>query len=145
MKAVFTCGGTGGHIYPAIAVARVLFCERQSGLQDPVYRRGGRHGRPALVPREGFRLETLQISSYHAQPDARAPSGIIVSGCASPSAAHCKRRTASSRDFQPDVILGTGGYASYPMLHEGATPRHPHRPCTSPTPCRASTTKMVAR
>ena len=62
MNIVFTCGGTGGHIYPAIAVAR-MFRERQPdcrilfiGAEDGMENK--------LVPREGFRLETLQISSY---------------------------------------------------------------------------------
>ena len=53
MNIVFTCGGTGGHIYPAIAVAR-MFRERQPdcrilfiGAEDGMENK--------LVPREGFR------------------------------------------------------------------------------------------
>lgn len=62
MNIVFTCGGTGGHIYPAIAVAR-MFRERQPdckilfiGAEDGMENK--------LVPREGFRLETVKISNY---------------------------------------------------------------------------------
>ena len=62
MNIVFTCGGTGGHIYPAIAVAR-MFRERQPdckilfiGAEDGMENK--------IVPREGFRLETVKISNY---------------------------------------------------------------------------------
>ena len=62
MKVIFTCGGTGGHIYPAIAVAKllqerhpdceILFIGAEDGMEN------------RIVPREGFRLETLKISNY---------------------------------------------------------------------------------
>ena len=62
MKAVFTCGGTGGLINPALAVARVLLERRPD---SEILFVGAEDGMEAtLVPREGFRLETLQISSY---------------------------------------------------------------------------------
>ena len=59
---VFTCGGTGGHIYPAIAVAR-LFEQRQPGCN--ILFIGAEDGMEnKIVPREGFRLETLKISNF---------------------------------------------------------------------------------
>ena len=80
MKAVFTCGGTGGHINPALAVARVLLERRPD---SEILFVGAEDGMEAtLVPREGFRLEKLQISSYMR---SLKPSG-ITSGLRSPSA-----------------------------------------------------------
>ena len=62
MNIVFTCGGTGGHIYPAIAVAR-LFQQRQPGCS--ILFIGAEDGMEnKIVPREGFRLETLNISNF---------------------------------------------------------------------------------
>ena len=62
MNIVFTCGGTGGHIYPAIAVAR-LFQQRQPGCS--ILFIGAEDGMEnKIVPREGFRLETLKISNF---------------------------------------------------------------------------------
>ena len=62
MNIVFTCGGTGGHIYPAIAVAR-MFQERQPGCR--ILFIGAEDGMEnKLVPREGFLLETVRISNY---------------------------------------------------------------------------------
>ena len=66
MKAVFTCGGTGGHINPALAVARVLLERRPD---SEILFVGAEDGMEAtLVPREGFRLAAdLQL---YAQPEA---------------------------------------------------------------------------
>ena len=116
MKAVFTCGGTGGHINPALAVARVLLERRPD---SEILFVGAEDGMEAtLVPREGFRLETLQISSYMR---SLKPSAIRHNVRAALSIRRAlKKADRIIRDFQPDVILGTGGYASYPMLHEGA-------------------------
>ena len=116
MKAVFTCGGTGGHINPALAVARVLLERRPD---SEILFVGAEDGMEAtLVPREGFRLETLQISSYMR---SLKPSAIRHTVRAALSIRRAlKKADRIIRDFQPDVILGTGGYASYPMLHEGA-------------------------
>ena len=113
MKAVFTCGGTGGHINPALAVARVLLERRPD---SEILFVGAEDGMEAtLVPREGFRLETLQISSYMR---SLKPSAIRHNVRAALSIRRAlKKADRIVRDFQPDVILGTGGYASYPMLH----------------------------
>ena len=81
MKAVFTCGGTGGHINPALAVARVLLERRPD---SEILFVGAEDGMEAtLVPREGFRLETLQISSYMR---SLKPSAIRHNVRAAPSA-----------------------------------------------------------
>ena len=70
---VFTCGGTGGHIYPAIAVAR-LFEQRQPGCN--ILFIGAEDGMEnKIVPREGFRLETLKISNFQRK---LTPSAIAI-------------------------------------------------------------------
>ena len=113
---VFTCGGTGGHIYPAIAVAR-LFEQRQPGCN--ILFIGAEDGMEnKIVPREGFRLETLKISNFQRKLTPSAIAHNIE------TAAHL---TESRRkvhriltEFRPDIVIGTGGYASFPALREGA-------------------------
>ena len=62
MKVLFTCGGTAGHINPAVALARMVQ-ERNAGSQVLfVGAKGGMEER--LVPKEGFPLETVTISSF---------------------------------------------------------------------------------
>ncbi len=115
MKVIFTCGGTGGHINPAIAVARMLQ-ERKPDAQ--ILFIGAEDGMEKdLVPREGFRLETVKISNLQRR---MTPAGIfhnLVTGC---RIVNSLRKAAKIiEQFEPDVIVGTGGYASFPALREG--------------------------
>ena len=116
MNVIFTCGGTGGHISPALAVAnilkercpdaKILFVGAEDGMEKD------------LVPRGGFDLETVRIGNFQRK---LTPSG-IVHNVKSLSYMISSRRKADRiiADFKPDVIIGTGGYASYPMLKQGA-------------------------
>ena len=71
MKVLFTCGGTAGHINPAVALAR-MFQERNDNCQVLfVGAKGGMEER--LVPKEGFPLDTVTISSFWR---TLSPSGI---------------------------------------------------------------------
>lgn len=116
MNVVFTCGGTGGHIYPAIAVAR-LFQQRQEGCKLLFI--GAEDGMEnKLVPREGFRLETVKISNFQR---SLSPAGLwhnLRTAGALPGAFAKTKRIL--KQFRPDVIVGTGGYASFPALYMGA-------------------------
>lgn len=140
MNVIFTCGGTGGHINPAIAVAKLLRERRPDcgilfvGADDGMER--------DLVPREGFRLETLTISNFQRKP---TPKAIWHNIC---TVRHMygafRKADRIIADFKPDVIVGTGGYASYPMLREGARkgiPTAVHESNAVP----GLTTKMVAK
>ena len=140
MNIVFTCGGTGGHIYPAIAVAR-MFRERQPdcrilfiGAEDGMENK--------LVPREGFELQTVQISNYQRKlTPAAIWHNLVTVQRMSATFAKTKRIL---KDFQPDVIVGTGGYASFPALKMGAKlgiPTCVHESNAVP----GLTTKLVAR
>ena len=140
MNIVFTCGGTGGHIYPAIAVAR-MFRERQPdckilfiGAEDGMENK--------LVPREGFRLETVKISNYQRRLTPVAIWHNLVT--VQRMAATFSKTKRILKDFQPDVIVGTGGYASFPALKMGAKlgiPTCVHESNAVP----GLTTKLVAR
>lgn len=121
MNVIFTCGGTGGHISPALAVANlvkercpdanILFVGAEKGMETD------------LVPRAGFKLQTVKIDNFQRKLNW---SG-IVHNVKSLSYMVTSRKKADRiiREFQPDVIVGTGGYASYPMLKQGAKRKIP--------------------
>lgn len=116
MNVIFTCGGTGGHIYPAIAVANLL---RQRKPEAQILFIGAEDGMEnRLVPREGYRLETLKISNFQRR---LTPAGLWhnVTTLVHMSGSLRKARRII-REFRPDVIVGTGGYASFPALKMGA-------------------------
>ena len=139
MRIIFTCGGTGGHINPAIAVAKlcqermpdceILFMGAEDGMENK------------LVPREGFRLETLKISNYQRK---LTPAGIWHNVTTLVHMAGSMQKAKRIiRSFQPDVIVGTGGYASFPALKMGAklgVPTAVHESNAVP----GLTTRMVA-
>ena len=115
MRAIFTCGGTGGHINPAIAVAKLL---RERKPNCEILFVGAEDGMETkLVPREGFRLETVKISNYRRSLMPKAICHNVQTVFTIRKA--LRRAEKIIEDFKPDVILGTGGYASYPMLKMG--------------------------
>ena len=116
MNVMFTCGGTGGHINPAIAVAnilkerdpdcKILFVGAKGGMEEE------------LVPKAGFELVGLPASSFSRK---LTPKGIAhnVGGVFKILSALTGVRKVI-REFKPDVIVGTGGYASFPALFVGS-------------------------
>ena len=115
MRVIFTCGGTGGHINPAIAVAKLLRERRPDSEILFVGAVGGME--QTLVPREGFALETLKISNYQRRFTPAAIWHNVTTACH--IAGSMRRMAKIIESFQPDVIVGTGGYASYPALKQG--------------------------
>jgi UDP-N-acetylglucosamine--N-acetylmuramyl-(pentapeptide) pyrophosphoryl-undecaprenol N-acetylglucosamine transferase len=108
MKLIIAGGGTGGHLFPGIAVAEeflsrdpaneFLFVGTEKGIEARV------------LPREGYRLETI------------AAAGILGKGTLGKAkgAALLLYGYSQSRQilksFRPDVVLGVGGYASAPLV-----------------------------
>ena len=115
MRVVFTCGGTGGHINPALAVAKLLRERRPDSEILFIGADDGMEG--TLVPREGFRLETIKIDFFERR---LTPKGLVHNVRTALQIGGALRRVdAILKEFQPDVILGTGGYASFPALRQG--------------------------
>ena len=116
MNVIFTCGGTGGHINPALAVAKLLRERRPDSEILFIGADDGMEG--TLVPREGFRLETIKIDFFERR---LTPKGLVHNARTALQIGGALRRVdAILKEFQPDVILGTGGYASFPALRQGA-------------------------
>lgn len=111
-KFLFTCGGTAGHINPALAVAGRL----RELLPDAEFLFIGAAGmmETELVPREGFPILTIQISnisrslSFQGLKHNLATVKRVLTGTAA-----AKKLI---REFQPDVAIGTGGYVCFPVL-----------------------------
>ncbi len=95
-------GGTGGHIFPGLAVARVL-ADRGVEVQWLGARRGLER---ELVGDRGFTITLLDVEGIHARRPAAAARALGLLPRAVATAVH---RTLQ---FKPDVVLGVGGYAS---------------------------------
>lgn len=116
MKFIFTCGGTAGHINPALSVAgriRELLPD-----SDILFIGSAGHMETELVPREGYDMETIQVSSLS--------RSVSVAGlrhnfrAAKDLAGSIPAAKRILKEFRPDVVVGTGGYVGYPVLSEAA-------------------------
>jgi len=108
MKVVLTGGGTGGHIYPALAVAKEI---RRHEPQAAFLYIGTSKGLEAtLVPREGIPFATVEIAGLRRKltwENVRTIWKFIRS---------VSRAKALLREFKPDVVIGTGGYVCAPVV-----------------------------
>ena len=107
-KVIISGGGTGGHIYPAIAIANALLEKNSStellfvGAQDRMEMQ--------KVPAAGFKIEGLWISGIQRRltsDNLLFPVKVVSSVL--------KARTILKR-FNADIAIGVGGYASWPLL-----------------------------
>ena len=116
MKILFTCGGTAGHINPAIALAR-LFQSRHQDCQ--VLFAGADNGMErTLVPHEGYELRTVHVNTIHRAWKWKDIKHNVMTVVTLPQARRQAR--AILDEFKPDLVVGTGGYASYPVVKEAA-------------------------
>lgn len=112
MKILFSGGGTGGHIYPAIALAESLMAEEDAN--DVLFM--GAHGRVEMkiVPQFGYEIIGLPIIGMH--------RGLNIFRHFATVAGLIKSVTDSIkvvRKYKPDAIVCTGGFASAPSLIAG--------------------------
>jgi UDP-N-acetylglucosamine--N-acetylmuramyl-(pentapeptide) pyrophosphoryl-undecaprenol N-acetylglucosamine transferase len=108
MRILIAGGGTGGHLYPALAVARAFRAEEPDGAVLLVGRTGGPEER--LVPAAGFELATVNVRGL--DRDA------VWKNLALPVVIPASLRAGLGivDRFRPDVVLGMGGYVMAPAV-----------------------------
>jgi UDP-N-acetylglucosamine--N-acetylmuramyl-(pentapeptide) pyrophosphoryl-undecaprenol N-acetylglucosamine transferase len=107
LRVLIAGGGTGGHIIPALAVARELVARRSAEILFVGTARGMES---RLVPEAGFNLRLVDVGQLKNVSFATRLRTLF----ALPRAIFtCKRII---REFQPDVVFGVGGYASGPAM-----------------------------
>ena len=116
MNFLFTCGGTAGHINPALAVAGRL----REIVPDCGILFVGANGKMEtdLVPRAGYDILTVEVTNLHRSLKPSEIAYNIKSLSNVVSATRAAKKIV--QDFQPDVAIGTGGYVCYPVLKAAA-------------------------
>lgn len=112
MKVLLSGGGTGGHVYPAIAIANkikeenpdceILFVGTEKGIESEI------------VPKYGYELKTVTVQGFRRKIDFENVKRVFKL---------CKGLEQSRRivkKFKPDIVIGTGGYVSGPVLFNSA-------------------------
>ena len=107
MKYIITGGGTGGHIYPAIAIAdelmrrdeetRILFVGAEIGMEKDI------------VPECGYEIELISADGFgrNLKSNVKAARRVLKGR---------KQAKDIVKEFEPDAVIGTGGYASAPVV-----------------------------
>ena len=121
MRVIMTGGGTGGHIYPAIAIAdeikrrfpdaEILFVGAERGLEK------------TLVPANGYDIRLIPVQGFDRKNPFKNVKTVKVLREANREA---KKVMA---EFRPDFVVGTGGYASAPIIgnaHKLGIPSYIH-------------------
>ena len=108
MRLIVAGGGTGGHIYPALAVAKWVLRDVPG---SSVLYVGSRKGLEAgIVPKEGIPFEAITVSGL-ARKSLLRRIGSVGNACLG-----LYQSAGIIRRFRPDVVLGTGGYVSGPVV-----------------------------
>jgi UDP-N-acetylglucosamine--N-acetylmuramyl-(pentapeptide) pyrophosphoryl-undecaprenol N-acetylglucosamine transferase len=108
MRVILAGGGTGGHLFPGLAVAREF--QRRDAMTEILFVGTDKGIEARVLPREGFPLEKIAVKGLKGRGvrglwDALygVPAGLLQS-------------LGIVNRFRPDCILGLGGYASGPLL-----------------------------
>jgi UDP-N-acetylglucosamine--N-acetylmuramyl-(pentapeptide) pyrophosphoryl-undecaprenol N-acetylglucosamine transferase len=117
LRIVIAGGGTGGHLYPGIAVARELLAREPGALVTFAGTVRGIEAR--VVPREGFELDTLRSAGLKGKSPATLARGLALL----PLSGLDAWRILSRR--RPHVVIGVGGYSSGPVVAAAAARRIP--------------------
>lgn len=112
MRVVLTGGGTGGHIYPAVAVARQL--ESEDNTAEFLYIGGKKGLESKLVPQENIPFESIEISGFKRKLSFDNVKTILRFLEA------VKESRKMLKEFKPDVVVGTGGYVCGPVVYAAA-------------------------
>jgi len=113
LKFILSGGGTGGHIYPAIAIANEL----KSRFPDAEFLFVGAKDKMEMqkVPQSGYAIEGLWIAGLQRKltlQNAMFPLKLVSS---------LLKSRKIIKKFKPDVVIGTGGFASGPLLQTANT------------------------
>jgi len=110
MKILISGGGTGGHIFPALSIANAVKCRNPKAEILFV----GAQGRMEMerVPAAGYEIVGLPVAGFDRKRLWRN-FGVLLKLWRS-----MRKAKRVLRDFQPDIAVGVGGYASGPMLKE---------------------------
>ncbi len=136
MRVIIAAGGTGGHIYPGVAIAHEL--RRRDPGAEILFVGTARGLESKIVPREGFELELIKVGALKGVSVFERTKSLSELPTSFVSALGILRR------FRPDVVIGVGGYSSGPTLLMAALRRIPTM-VVEPNAMPGFTNRVLAR
>lgn len=112
MKVLISGGGTGGHVYPAIAIAEKLKKENE---KIEILYVGTKNGfESTIIPKMGYSFKTIEVQGFQRKINFQNIKRIFK---AVGAVFEAKKII---KEFSPDLIIGTGGYVCGPVVIMGA-------------------------
>ena len=136
MRIIIAAGGTGGHIFPGVAIAREF--RRREPTTEILFVGTARGLETKIVPREGFVLELIRVGALKGVSVFERIKSLAELPMSLVAALRILRR------FKPDVVVGVGGYSSGPTLLVAALSRIPTM-VVEPNAMPGFTNRMLAR
>ncbi len=110
MRLILCGGGTGGHVYPALSIAKALERELSAGEGlDVLYVGSGALSEGTIAEHSGVAVRNITSAPIRGRTPWEMASGAVK------MAAGVAQARAILKEFRPQVVLSTGGYASVPM------------------------------
>lgn len=108
MRVIVSAGGTGGHIYPALAI--IDFLKKYDSKLELIYI--GTHNRMEkdIIPEKNIKYEALEIYGFNKKKVLTNFKNIFL---IKKAYSKCKK---IMKEFKPDLVIGAGGYVTYPVL-----------------------------
>lgn len=113
MRVLMTGGGTGGHVNPALAIANTIKSKDPDAVIE--YAGTARGIENKLVPKAGYRMHYVEIKGMKRRFTLE---NIKAAYLALVSPIKAKRII---KEFKPDIVIGTGGYVSWPVVKAAAS------------------------
>ncbi|MTI49042.1 MAG: undecaprenyldiphospho-muramoylpentapeptide beta-N-acetylglucosaminyltransferase [Firmicutes bacterium] len=108
MKVLITGGGTGGHIYPALAIAKKIKEEHPDS--SIVYVGTKNSMESEIVPKEGFNFKSIRVKGFRRKLSMDTLKSIKE------LALGLNDARKLIKEFSPDIVIGTGGYVCGPLV-----------------------------
>ncbi|MBR3997823.1 MAG: UDP-N-acetylglucosamine--N-acetylmuramyl-(pentapeptide) pyrophosphoryl-undecaprenol N-acetylglucosamine transferase [Clostridia bacterium] len=112
MRVLMTGGGTGGHVNPALAIANTIKTNDPDAVIEYVGTKKGIENK--LVPKAGYKLHHVEVQGLRR---SFSPANLKAAYLAVTSP---KKAKAIIEEFKPDLVVGTGGYVSWPVVKAAA-------------------------
>jgi len=117
MRVLLAGGGTAGHINPAISIADTIKKNEPDSKFLFVGTKNGMESR--LVPKSGYDIEFVEVSGFKRKLTVKNALAVLK---AVGAVAKCRKII---KNFKPDVVIGTGGYVSGPLLFAASAMKIP--------------------
>ena len=109
MRVIISAGGTGGHIYPALAIINKI--KEEEPNSDFLYIGTTNRMEKDLVPSLGYRYEGLEVTGFKRKitlDNFKTITNFLSA---------IKKAKAIIKDFKPDIVIGCGGYVTAPVIY----------------------------